>query len=352
MLNWRGRCGQGKSAWRARPLAALVITVAAAGPPPALAQPDGLIPRRVLDPLEQCPAWTGRAEAVLLWRDPPQAIPLFQQAPIAGQAAGGSVLGAESLTSGMAAGPRFSLFRHTGDTGAIEFNYLRVDQFSAAASATAAGPNGFVLADGVLCCPPFVEFSDVSATLTSELQSFELNRRFPTDGRLQWLTGFRWLQWNERFSGAAGLLGDDAILGLDTAARNDLYGMQIGADSILWRPGGRFWVEGLGKAGVYYNNAGQATFLSLDGQRFAGGATDTARAAFVGELGVTGVWQITDWLALRTGWVAFWLGGVALGPNQVGEQCLVCEDIPPSQATNTGGSVFLTGLTLGLEARW
>jgi len=330
----------------------LVIMVAAAGPPPALGQDDGLIPRRVLDPLDQCPLWTGRTEALLLWRDAPQAIPLFEPVTFATQTVG-PPFGAESLTSGMAAGPRFTLFRHTGDTGALEFNYFRVQEFHGGAAATAGDGSGFLFADGVLCCPPpFVLFSDVSATLASELQSFELNRRLPTDGRLQWLAGFRWLQWNETFGMRGAILNQDLVAGIDTATRNDLYGMQLGADSILWRPGGRFWVEGLGKAGVYYNHAGQSTFLSNNEQRFAGGATATDRAAFVGELGVTGVWQITDWLALRTGWVAFWLGGLALGPNQLAEQCLICQDIPVTQGMNTGGSVFLTGLTLGLEARW
>jgi hypothetical protein len=64
------------------------------------------------------------------------------------------------------------------------------------------------------------------------------------------------------------------------------------------------------------------------------------------------VWQVNDWLALRTGWVAFWLGGLALAPNQLDQQCLICEDKPVTQATDTGGSVFINGLTLGLEARW
>jgi hypothetical protein len=352
MVGFLGRCDGRKAVRRAWTLAAVVITVSAAGPPAAHAQNDGLIPRRVLDPLGDCPVWTGRTEALLLWRDAPQAIPLFRDAPIDGRPVGGNVLGAESLTSGLAAGPRFTIFRHTGDNGALEFNFFRLQEFTASEAATATGPNGFVFADGVFCCPPFVEFSDVAVSLTSELQSFELNRRFPTDRRLQWLAGFRWFQWNERLDGAADIFGTDSVLGIDTATRNDLYGMQLGADSILWRPGGRFWVEGLGKAGIYYNNAGQSTFLSLDGERVLGGATDTARAAFVGELGVTSVWQITDCIAIRTGWVAFWLGGLSLGPNQLGQQCLICEDIPVTQATNTGGSVFLTGLTLGLEARW
>jgi hypothetical protein len=206
----------------------------------------------------------------------------------------------------------------------------------------------------VLCCSPFILFEDVNATLSSEFKSFELNRRFPTDGRLQWLMGFRWVEWNDTLglSGSSFLSPQPVAIGNE--ASNDLYGMQIGFDSILWRSGGRFWIEGLGKAGAFYNNSNQFTSVSSDllDPPLAAGGTGTARAAFVGELGVTGVWQVTDWLALRTGWTAFWLGGLALAPNQLDRQCLICEDKPPSQSIDTGGSVFVNGLTLGLEARW
>jgi hypothetical protein len=170
---------------------------------------------------------------------------------------------------------------------------------------------------------------------------------------VQWLAGFRWFQWNDSL-GMDGLTGLGDGFGIDTRTSNDLYGMQVGVDTILLRSGGRFWVEGLGKAGVYYNRSGQYTsFTSTvpDPPSIAGG-TSTSRAAFVGELGVTGVWQITDRFALRTGWVAFWLNGLALAPNQLDEQCLICENEPIRQATDTGGGVFVNGLTLGVEARW
>ena len=62
--------------------------------------------------------------------------------------------------------------------------------------------------------------------------------------------------------------------------------------------------------------------------------------------------QVTDWLALRTGWTAFWLAGLALAPNQLDGQCLICDDKPVTQSTDTAGSVFVNGLSLGLEARW
>ena len=320
--------------------------------PAAAADPDP-IPRRVLDPLDQCPAWTGRVESLLLWRDAPGGVPLFAPFDAAGSPAVAPI-GAGGLVSDMAAGPRFTLFRHTGDLGAIEFNYFNVQNFNASQGGTSPFPGSYLFADGVLCCSPFILFEDVNATLSSEFKSFELNRRFPTDGRLQWLMGFRWVEWNDTLglSGSSFLSPQPVAIGTD--ASNDLYGMQIGFDSILWRSGGRFWIEGLGKAGAFYNNSNQFTSVSSDllDPPLAAGGTGTARAAFVGELGVTGVGQVTDGLALRTGWTAFWLGGLALAPNQLDRQCLICEDKPPSQSIDTGGSVFVNGLTLGLEARW
>jgi hypothetical protein len=314
---------------------------------------DGRIPRRVLDPLDQCPCWTGRAESLLLWRDAPEGVPLFQ--PFDG-GAGATVapIDAAGFASDMAAGPRFTLFRHTGDSGAIEFNYFNVWDFNASQAGTSPFPGSYLFADGVLCCAPFILFEDVNATLTSTFQSFEVNRRFPTDGRLQWLMGFRWVEWND----GLGLVGTSALspqpVAIATDTANDLYGLQVGFDSFLWKSGRRFWIEGLGKAGLFYNDARQFTSISSDllTPPAAGGGTDVGRAAFVGELGVTGVWQVTDWLALRTGWTAFWLAGLALAPNQLDGQCLVCEDKPVTQTTDTGGSAFVNGLTLGLEARW
>lgn len=326
-------------------VAALGLVPAAGGADWAQ-EPECWIPRRVLDPLDQCPTWTGRTDALLLWRNAPQGVGLFDSLEP------GAGLNAADLGSGMAAGPRFTLFRHTGDLGAIEFNYFRVQDFTAS-RALPTTDGGYLFANGVLCCNVKTPLNDGAAALASEFQSFEFNRRFPTDGRVQWLAGFRWVQWNES-------LGIDAVtdlqdeLGIDTRTNNDLYGMQVGLDSILWRNGSRFWIEGLGKAGLFYNRAGQFTQFtnSFPPPENVGGGTNTSRAAFVGELGVTGVWQITDWLALRTGWVAFWLGGIAQGPNQLAEQCLICADDPIRQATDTGGSVFVTGLSLGLEARW
>lgn len=336
--------------WRLRGrtalFAALVVVAFQGGGRLGAAEDDILIPRRVLDPLDQCPCWTGRAESLLLWRDAPQGNLFFEST------GAGSGLNAADFTSGMAAGPRLTLFRHTGDLGAIEFNYFNVRSFTATEMLPATA-GGYRWGPDLFCCAPLVGIDEVSGSMSSQLQSFEINRRVPTDGRVQWLGGFRWFQWNEGIGLAAITdLGDR--YGFNTDTHNDLYGLQIGVDTILLRSGGSVWVEGLAKAGGYYNQAAQFTSFtnSFPPPDAISGGTSTTRMAFVGELGVTGVWQVNDWLALRTGWVAFWASGLALAPNQLPEQCLVCEDSPPTQSTNTGGSVFVNGLSIGLEARY
>ncbi|MFM8495807.1 MAG: hypothetical protein ACKOEM_09825 [Planctomycetia bacterium] len=313
---------------------------------PACCPPACRVPH-VLDPLGVDPLWSGRAEALLLWRQSPQPLVLFENA------AGGSALDASQLGSGMAAGPRFTLFRHTGDDGASEFNYLRVQTFEASRDLPPA-EGYFQTSQGIYCCPSIIPADTITTNLSSSLQSFELNRRFPTSGGWQWLTGFRWVEWREgitiQTNGAQGVLRNDYA----TTTFNDLYGWQAGADSILYGLGGPFRIEGLGKAGLYYNNAVQtsarATTATLPPSAFSVSST-IGQAAFVGEVGLTAVYDVNDWLSLRAGYAAFWLGGIAQAPNQLFEQ-KICPGQALAAATDTGGSVWIQGITLGLEARY
>ena len=46
---------------------AVLLTAVPVGVVAVAAEPtESLIPRRVLDPLDQCPCWTGRVDALLL----------------------------------------------------------------------------------------------------------------------------------------------------------------------------------------------------------------------------------------------------------------------------------------------
>ena len=316
--------------------------------PSASCPPDCCRVPHVLDPLGVDPLWSGRAEALLLWRQSPQGLVLFENA------AGATALDAGQLGSGLAAGPRFTLFRHTGDDGAIEFNYLRVQTFEAVRELPTSADGYFQTSRGIYCCPSDIPANNVSANMSSALQSFEINRRFPTAGGWQWLTGFRWVEWREgvsiRTSGVEGLLQNSYT----SSTFNDLYGWQAGADSILYGLGGPFRIEGLGKAGVYYNNAVQnsvrTTTATLPPSAL-GVSSTIGQAAFVGEVGLTAVYDIYDWLSVRSGYAAFWLGGIAQAPNQLYAQ-KICPGQPLAASTDTGGSVWVQGITIGLEARY
>jgi hypothetical protein len=312
----------------------------------------------VLDPWGDDPVWSGRTEALLLWRSAPQGLPLFNSLSQGGVVQG-PALNAADFATGMAAGPRFTVFRHTGDDGAIEFNFLRVQSFTGTRTLSPRD-GGYQLSDldqGIFCCPTVDPFTSISGGLSSSLQSFELNRRLPTDGRLQWLAGFRWVQWNEQI-GIDGIYAFDGVStqAYSTSTSNDLYGLQIGADSILYGLGGPFRIEGIGKSGVFYNRAVQGSAKAYSGDEFVPAYTLTNRSsvdrvAFVGEVGATAVYDLSDRITLRAGYAAFWLGGLALGSNQFEGQCL-CPLDPIIASTNTGGSVFVHGLSLGLEGRW
>ena len=59
-------------------------------------------------------------------------------------------------------------------------------------------------------------------------------------------------------------------------------------------------------------------------------------------------WALTNWLSWRAGYSLFWLSGVAVPANQ-----LSLTDLGTgTTAVNTNSSVFIHGVTTGLEARW
>ncbi|NBX29903.1 hypothetical protein EBR04_05550, partial [bacterium] len=245
---------------------------------------------------------------------------------------------------------------------AIEFNYLRVQSFTASRSLPTLA-DGYVDTQprGLYCCDTQTPRDTAGGGMSSSLQSFEINRRFPTDGRLGWLMGFRWVEWNDGI-GLESLTVPDPEFFPDpytrsyrTRTANDLYGLQIGADSILYGLGRSFRIEGIGKAGIFYNDARQTSRFSTTDQfvepDMLAVATSTGRAAFVGELGATAVYDVTERISLRAGYTIFWLGGLALAPNQFDRQKL-CPGNDVMGGTDTGGSVVAQGLSLGLEGRW
>jgi hypothetical protein len=288
-----------------------------------------------------CDRWTATVDAMVLWQNNIASRPLFISTTSLATA-----MDANQLQTPASVGPRFGLFYHLDNCNSIEGNYFNVQSFTGEYQ-TPNVSDGYAAVD--LASPiPFI-VNGAQAISSGEIQSAEVNWRRHA-GAITWLAGFRWVEWNSTLGvRSQNLLGED-LVGVNTG--NDLYGSQLGADVLLWNGPRGFQVNGLGKAGVYYNTAYQSTSASVSSQPpYAGSARSAAdQVAFFGELGINGAWWITDCLAWRLGYSFFWLSGVATPAEQ-----LSLVDISASPTTSgitTDGSVFLQGVTTGLELRW
>ena len=165
-----------------------------------------------------------------------------------------------------------------------------------------------------------------------------------------WLTtlaGFRWIEIGEEYSAVFTTGATTPNFAID--ANNHLYGLQIGALAKLdsygpWRFDS--WL----KAGVYANSADQDTmedFSSAGGQVIFASAR-SSNVAFVGDVGVSVSRRITDRLSLRFSYMALWIEGIALAPEQLDNSD------PSSSIANLdhSGGTFYHGGFIGGEFLW
>lgn len=254
-----------------------------------------------------------------------------------------------------AVGPRIGVIFNLDNIYSVEGNYFNVRAFNGEQSTppTAGAYQGNNLAGlKPIDSPGFQDIDWAQATTNASIMSAELNWRRRTCGPVTWLSGFRWVEWNQSLQvlDSYGTTDPTAVVQserITTNTINDLYGGQAGADVMLWNNGGPIRFNAVGKAGVFLNNAVQHTNGFSEGQLGPLSAA-AQQTAFFGELGIFGTWQLTDWLAWRTGYNFFWLSGVAVPVDQ-----LNTTDVLGNTATiNTNGSVFLNGVQFGLESRW
>jgi hypothetical protein len=188
----------------------------------------------------------------------------------------------------------------------------------------------------------------------SELHSADLSLVRCRDGAagcrsVEWMAGFRYLDLSETF----GITGRSDINGLPVSGvynvrtDNNLYGAQLGAR--LRRCRGRLSGEVTGKAGIYYNDASQDQFIldfgDIEPRRDGRASGD--HTAFLGEVNLSAIYQLTGVWGLRVGYNLIWIEGVALAPDQL--DFSAATDV--TQLSSNGG-LFLHGVNVGLEARW
>jgi hypothetical protein len=305
--------------------------------------------------------WTGRADALLLWRNAPRDRPLVSSYDPVGAVYGPVALNANQLDSTPAAGPRFSLFRTDACGNGFETTYLRAANFRSQRSLplTAAG---YALTPPGIYGNTFAGLDAVNANLGSMVQGLEVNHRRRLGEHCVLLAGLRWVEWQESLTIQDQQTdpNDPTIVAFDqysTGCINSLYGLQIGIDSRLISLGNWLKLDGVVKAGGYYNNAFQSSsfgYVDTTGFTFSRAVTagkNAAAGAFVGEVGLTAVVPLHPCLDLRVGYFGLWLEGLAQPTNQLSHQTLTQID-PPSGVIDTTGGTVLQGVSLGLEGRW
>ncbi len=255
------------------------------------------------------------------------------------------LLNASSLGNDTNAGFRLiAMYRLASDRW-LDVEYFGIDGWSDTAS---FGPgNLFLIGDQSRSGPPAITANFLYA---SRLHTVEANIRGSNDGWIQPLVGFRWIRLGETYH--VGGLWDVGLgpspYNLNYHTQNDLYGGQIGANAILWDRGGPLSINLLGKAGVYLGHSSNTA--QFDGSPFAlfTTQTETDRCSFFGELGLNATWRFNSTWAVRGGYQVYWLEGVAIAPNQVLSTDLATQ----TGGINAGGSMFLHGAHVGIEANW
>lgn len=290
---------------------------------------------------------------------------------------GTPALNSTDLNQGFSPGFRVGVTYHADSNYGLELSFFRVSGWDSTRSIGPDNPPNWL----VMRAPGFFQTQDFSYQsmtwdYSTELFNTELNVRYNLSRRITVLAGFRWLQLNENLQGT--LPPPDRILPIwkfdpnnnlfdvarienlpgipatgtfppfwNTSTTNNLYGLQIGADGKLFERG-RFSIGGLIKVGGYWNHASESTGVSLEKVVYSTGAK-TDHAAFVGEAGLQCKYQFTRGLALKLGYEALWLYGVALAPGQIQKTYEIGPASVTTRGVNCDSGVLLHGGTAGLE---
>ena len=279
-----------------------------------------------------------------------------------------TALATSDLNPGVALGGR-AFYGHYGESGwGWEAGYLGV--YGMTASQTLTGPETLQLAGPMASALqiPYGAADVVVADYTSMINSGEINvfkschqTRGPRCGAgqggcsIDWLGGFRYVNISERaglaFTCCTTEPAGPFTSSYDVETSNNLIGGQFGGRaSRTWR---RWAVDGWAKTGVFANLQSQSQAAIVDPSnpglpyRDAHSSNDVA-PAMLADLNLSVAYRLTDVFALRAGYNAIWIGGVAMAPNQWD----FTNSADAGKNLDPTGSIFLNGLSVGLDAAW
>jgi hypothetical protein len=296
-----------------------------------------------------------RAEALALRRSHPPARPVAFDITT-----GAVVLDDKNLTFPVALGQRFVAGYEFNASNAVEFIFFENQNWKATQLASGAnslflsGATPTTVADLSANSNDYQGASAMSLINHTSLRNFELNyMKTTTFDKFALLAGYRYVDLHDKLdlsSTFVDFFGNRSTSNYQIDARSRLYGGQLGV--VFRQRWDLFTFELVGKGGLYDNFAAQSQVVGDQNN------TTTLRnvfrqrkqdLAFVGDVGMNGVFQLSGNLLLRFGYNVLWIDHVALAPNQL--------DFTDTPASGTGvilkhGNLFMHGVNAGLEARW
>jgi len=331
-----------------------------------------------VDPPETTPRWTISAEAIVLERiggvnrtlveRVPGTVPFFATSI----APGTEAFNSNQFQQGFSPGLKIGLMYH-GDSGySVELSYFNIFDQSATKAIGPDNPADWLVmrAPGTFWQTQDFPYQAMAWTAATNLHSAEVNGRIDLSHRITMLAGFRWLQLDDNLQGTLTpvdvtaptwkktcpgcnlfQITPDGPAGnyppfWNTGTTNNLYGVQIGVDGKILELG-RFSLDGLIKIGLFDNNAEQSTGVRLQKVVYPSTAA-TNRVAFASEASLQLKYRLINGLALKAGYEALWLAGVALAPGQIQETFTIPSNVL-ALGVNRGSSVLFQGATFGLE---
>lgn len=257
-----------------------------------------------------CPTWTASADVILLNRT---------QEAFAGEPAG------PRRSFSYEPGWALDLRRTAADGNEIQIRHFGLDSWLASMS----------YLDGAIPAAGFVNYS-------SEILSTEFNVRCSSGNRINWLIGFRWIEFNEHWN------ENNAILVFDVddigQLRNQMYGCQVGADIDVFDRGGPFQVDAEIKVGLFGSRITRTQLVVLNGFPLDPLAVNrSSQASFLGEINISASYQVCSSVALHAGYQLLWLNGIAMAPANFADG---------GTTLNDSGSLFAQGFNGGLIVTW
>ena len=279
--------------------------------------------------------WTPQLNGIYMKRDDADSVPLLINSQ------GATLVNADQLDFGWEAGYELKLSRRLGNGREIELRHFQIDDW------TARGSAQFAPGDALGTNPRSIAQAAGTADLQydSSLHSVEVNLiNCTTPGCWRMSLGFRRIEVSDNLLQTFTSPGSAAELLIDT--NNHLYGMQFGADGVLYRDCGLHvtsWVKG----GVYGNVADQTTLFPSP--TFANGIRRTS-ASFVGEMGLLGEYVIGPRLTLLAGYQLLWMSDLALASDQLPVMSDIDSGLVPSMLKQN--DLLYHGAIFGANLRW